>query len=171
MFCLQGSELGKGGSGYRSESGEVERVVRWAAETDSRMLHPGRGSAVSRTRRKEAVASANAFSGGGGTIFPGTQICSHPRRCPDRSRFCRSHVSGDPKLLFASVLGVSYPSADIRPRLTLSLLPVYLEPRGRLKLRPGWGCVGAGVGFFLDVLISHRLLMWWLWEKPSVSPL
>lgn len=37
---------GKRGIGYQSESREAERVVRWAAEADSRALHPGRGSAV-----------------------------------------------------------------------------------------------------------------------------
>lgn len=47
MFCLQGDELGKGVPGAPSETREAERMVRRAAEADSRHCALGRGDTVS----------------------------------------------------------------------------------------------------------------------------
>lgn len=49
MFCLQGDELGKGVPGALSETREAERMVRRAAEADSRHCALGRGDTVSWT--------------------------------------------------------------------------------------------------------------------------
>lgn len=119
MFCLQGDELGKGVP--------TAGTAPWGEVTPC----PGRG-------RQEAVATAQAFSGGRRNTFLEAPVGRCSGRRPDRNWFCCSRVSGAPKCLFASVLGASYPSADLRPRLPPSLLPVCLELRGRLKLRPSW---------------------------------